>query len=275
VAVPQPVSTETANTTSVGSVYSTAAVDIDSSPLAVTVWVADKSSGRFLPTRVEWEPNATNATEQLAIQAIEVLRSSFVEMNLVTRARQSSDASVSAPASAASQASARFGLELGAEALMNLDGVGPALLPTARLDWEVRPWLGIQSVLAGLGTHPNVEKDAASASVAQSYALVGARYRLRAAQTVRPLLGIAVGILRTSLEGHVATSEGAHAVGQWSLLFEGNAGVELALGRRYRLLGIVHAQVAAPYVAIHVGDAVVASTGRPNLLASLALGAEL
>jgi hypothetical protein len=252
-----------------------AVVDIVGSPLAVTVWVADRGSHRFQPTRVDLEPNAANATEQLAIQAIEVLRSSFVEMNLATRARQTAKASATAPAIASSQASARFGLELGAEGLMSLDGVGPAVLPTARFDWDVRPWLVIQAALAGLGTRPNVERDAASTSVAQSYGLLGARCRPWATQPVRPLLGIAVGIMRTSLEGHVSAPEGAHAVGQWSLLFEGNAGVELALGRRYRLLGIVHAQVAAPYVAIHFGDALVASTGRPNLLASLALGAEL
>jgi len=252
-----------------------AVVNIAGNPLSVTVWTADKGSGRFAPTRVDVEPSAANPTEQLSIQAIEVLRSTFLEMNLTTRARRASTTPTAPVAAAISTPRARLCFELGAAMLTSLDGVGPALLPTVRVDWDARSWLVIQTVLAGLGTQPSIKTDMYSASVAQSYALVGGRLRFRADQTVRPLVGLAVGLMRTSLEGHASSPGESRVVGQRSLLVETNAGAELALGRRYYLVGTLHAQVAAPYVAIHFGDTVVASTGRPTLIASLAFGAAL
>lgn len=252
-----------------------AVVDIAGDPLAVTVWVADRDSGRLMPSRVDLEPNAVNANEQLAIRAIEVLRSGLLEMNLATLGRQTGNTSSGSVVAASAPPAARFGVELGAVGLTSLDGIGPALLPTVRLDWHVRPRWVVQAALAGLGTHASVERDADSATITQSYALVGGRYGFRVERVVRPVVGLAAGVMRTSLEGHANAPGGSHLVGQWSLLCEASTGAELALGRHIFLLGTVHAQVAGPYLAVHFGDTVVASSGRPNLLVSLALGAEL
>ena len=43
----------------------------------------------------------------------------------------------------------------------------------------------------------------------------------------------------------------------------------------YHVTFAAHVQLAEPYVAIHVLDTVVATTGRPNLLLTLTLGAWL
>jgi hypothetical protein len=51
------------------------------------------------------------------------------------------------------------------------------------------------------------------------------------------------------------------------------AGLRLR-GRSYVTLA-AHAQVAEPYVAIHIVDKVGATSGRPNLLLTLTLGAWL
>ena len=43
----------------------------------------------------------------------------------------------------------------------------------------------------------------------------------------------------------------------------------------YHLTLAAHVQVAEPYIAIHVVDTLVATSGRPNVLLSLTLGAWL
>jgi hypothetical protein len=52
-------------------------------------------------------------------------------------------------------------------------------------------------------------------------------------------------------------------------------GAGLRLGGRYYAALAVHVQVAAPYVAIHFVDEVVATSGRPNLILTLTVGAWL
>ena len=47
----------------------------------------------------------------------------------------------------------------------------------------------------------------------------------------------------------------------------------MRLPQRYILLLAAHVQLAEPYVAIHFEDAIVATTGRPNLVIVLTLGA--
>src|SRR5688572_13170026 len=60
---------------------------VGDSPLAVEIWTRDEAGQRLQRTRVVLEPSA-NAAETLAIRAIEVLRSSFLEIHLSARARR-------------------------------------------------------------------------------------------------------------------------------------------------------------------------------------------
>jgi hypothetical protein len=52
-------------------------------------------------------------------------------------------------------------------------------------------------------------------------------------------------------------------------------GAGLRLSQRTFLTLAAHGQVAQPYVAVHIVDAVAATSGRPNLLLTLTLGARL
>jgi hypothetical protein len=64
-----------------------AVIDIVGDPelMAVDVWVIEDSPRRFEVWRVDLEPNTRNASERLAIRAIEVLRSTFLENEMATR----------------------------------------------------------------------------------------------------------------------------------------------------------------------------------------------
>jgi hypothetical protein len=261
-----------------------AVVDIvtDGGLVAVEVWITEKPPRTLEASRVALEADTQNASERLAIRALEVLRSNFVEIDLAARERRSEP--VAKPpvttlrreeASRAANHAERFGVELGAAALTSLDGVGPAILPILRLDWAVRPWLVLQASVAGMGSRPTVATTTGNARVAQQYGVLGGYYRFRSEQRLRPFLALSAGVLRSSVEGRADSPKQGHLARQWSFLLDGSLGADLPLGGRYHLSLAAHAHVAEPYVAILFLDEVVATSGRPNLLLTLALGAWL
>ncbi len=259
-----------------------AVIDIVGDAAAVDVWVIDRSPRRFEVSRVTHDPDADSASEKLAIRAIEVLRSSFLESDWAARERQRGLV-VGTPTASLEQAGTngsgeqpgRVGIELGAATLTSLDGVGPAILPLVRAGWAARPWLVLQATLAGLGSRPTVATTAGNARIGQQYGLLGACYRFRSERRLWPFFSVSAGVLRTSVEGQADVPKQGHSVTQWSFLMDGSLGAGLHLASRYYLALAAHAQVAAPYVAIHFVDSVVATSGRPDLLLTLAVGARL
>ena len=116
----------------------------------------DKVTGKSVVRRVPFEPAATRASETLAIRAIELLRSSFLEIDLAAHDRRNEPGAAPPPAvvhfvetERLARNPERFGVEVGGAAVMSLDGVGPALLPLVRFDWSLRSWFLVQAALAG------------------------------------------------------------------------------------------------------------------------------
>jgi hypothetical protein len=255
----------------------------DVSPDSVEVWVIDKVTGKSVVRTVPFEPKAARAAETLAIRAIELLRSSFLEIALAGSERSSQP---HAPPPAVVhfmemeplvQRRERFSVGVGAAAIMSLDGVGPAVLPNVRFDWALDSWFLVQVALAGLGTRPTIATSTGSAQVEQEYALVGGCYRFRAGQRLRPFFALSAGALHTAVEGRADSPDQgqAHDVDQWSFLVDGAFGAWLQLRDRFYVSLAAHAQMAEPYLAIRFADAVVATSARPNLLLTLAVGAWL
>jgi hypothetical protein len=259
-----------------------AIIDIvgDSAPAAVEIWLVDKTSRRLEVSRVTLEPNTEKPSERLAIRTIEVLRSSLLEIDLAARGRRGEaiekPPTTSLPLGEVNlRRPERFGIEVGAAALTSLNGVGPAIMPILRFDWAAQSWLQVQAALAGLGSRPTVATSAGKARVAQQYGLLGGSHRFRADHWFSPFLALSAGVLRTSVEGQADSPKQGHSVAQWSLLLDGSLGAGMRLGGRSYATLAAHVQVAAPYVAIHFGDKVVATSGRPNLLLTLTVGAWL
>jgi hypothetical protein len=255
----------------------------DLSPDSVEVWVIDKVTGKSVVRRVPFEPTATRASGTLAIRAIELLRSSFLEIDLAANVRPNATAAPPPPAvvrfvetERVARQPERFGIEVGGAAVMSLDGVGPAVLPLARFAWVLHPRFAAEVALAGLGTRPTVATDVGSAQVAQAFALVGGSLRFRADARVRPFATLSAGVLRTSVYGRAdAPNDQGRAASQWSFLADAGAGTQVRLPDRFYLALALHAQLAEPYLAVRFVDMVVATSARPNLLATLALGAWL
>jgi hypothetical protein len=249
---------------------------------AVDVWVVKTDPRRFEVTHVPVDPNAPRQAEMLALRAVEALRAGLLQIDWAARRRRYEPmpkppvATVpsSEPQAPLSPAE-RVALEIGAVGVMSLDGLGPAVLPTVRVGWAAHPWLLVQAAGAGLGSRSMVSTEVGSARVAQQYATLGACYRVHSARRLWPFLGLAGGALRTSVEGQSGWGTGGRTLEQWSGLLDVSVGAGLRLhGRSYATLAM-HAQLTEPYVAVHIVDRVGATSGRPNLLLTLTVGAWL
>lgn len=253
----------------------------EQAPLALTVWLAKPPSGHPEVIRVAVESDTANAPEMLALRTIEVLRANLFEVDWAVRRQSDQPATppVQPPrveAQVSSQAAPSLGLEAGAAVLTSLDGVGPALLPTIRVGWSVQPHLVLQAALAGLGTQPTVSTAEGRARISQQYGLAGASYRFRAEHRFWPFLSLALGAHHTSVVGSaISPAKQDSSDSQWSFLLDGGVGIGVRLwGRTYATLA-AHMQMAMPYVRIHLADGVAATSGRPNALFVLTIGAWL
>jgi hypothetical protein len=245
-------------------------------PLAVEVWVYERSPARLRHTRVALEPDASNAAATLAIRAIEVLRSSFLVLDSPGEQRPpAAPTAPPPPAPAPQRERLLFGIEAGATALTGFDGVAPALLPLARFGWAFSPAFALQATGAAFGTRPQLDTPAGSVEVAQQFALLGLCACRASGEGIRPLAAVAFGALHTALDGQASSPNFGHRVDRWSLLLDLGVGARLSLEERLYLSLASHLQVATPYVAVHSVDTVVATTGRPNLLFTFTAGARL
>jgi len=260
-----------------------AVIDVvgDAAPAGVDVWIIDKSSRKLELSKVVSEPNTASASERLAIRAIEVLRSSFLVSEMSSRKAPTKSAEptkVERPAPREpmpERRPERVGIAVGGAVLTSLDRLGPAILPVLRLDGALRAWLVVTGEFAGFGSRPQVATTAGNARIDQQYGIVGAGYRFRGEQGLAPFIAFSTGALRTSVQGAAAEPSLGHTLTQWSFLLDSSVGASLHLPGRYTLTVAAHAQLAEPYVAVHILDTIAATSGRPNLVFTLTLGAWL
>jgi len=261
-----------------------AVIDIvgDDAPIWVDVWVIEKSPRRLERWRVESDPNTANASERLAIRTIEVLRSSFLESDMSGKERRPAPSTKSTvkplprvELTEVTRHPERIGIGLGATVLMSTDGFGPAILPVLHADGIVRPWLLVHAELAGFGSRPTVASTAGTARVSEQYGIIGSAYRFWADSDFSPVVALSAGALRTSVQGFANAPMQGHSTTQWSFLLDGSAGAQWRLLGPFYVSGAGHVQFAEPYVTVHIGDAVVATSGRPDLALKLKLGAWL
>jgi hypothetical protein len=248
---------------------------------SVEVWAIDKATGRKVLRTVSFGASTETPPHTLALRALEVLRSSFLELELsmngpkLDRATAPNAAEPTPERVAPAQHRERFGVEAGGALVVSTDNIGPALLPMLRLDLAAHPRLILQIQAAGFGTHPRVAGEGGSAQITQAYVLAGACYRFRLDERVRPFLSLSAGALRTAVDGDALAPNLSERPEQWSFLLDLGAGAAVRLHGGFFIAMAGHAQVAEPYPAIRFLDSVVASSGRPTLVLSLALGAWL
>jgi hypothetical protein len=132
-----------------------------------------------------------------------------------------------------------------------------------------------QASVAGLGSRARVGSTVATAQISEQFATAGVTIRGRARQGVRPAFSLALGALHTSAEGRADWPHDERTAAQWSFLADVGVGMRLRAGHRYEVVIEAHGQLAEPYPVVRFHGANVASSGRPNLLFTLALVAWL
>ena len=259
----------------------------DVKPNLVEIWVVDKVTGKSVVRKLPYEPKSGHAPETLAIRAIELLRSSFMEIELSATGRRNPSTSTPPPtvvhfveqvAEMDRRRRELLGVELGGAAMVGFDGVGLALLPLVRFNWALRSWFLVQAAMAGLGTRPSVENATGSAQISQQFFVLGACLRSREGRGLRPFATLSAGALHTSVVGRAnEANQGLEGRDEeaWSFLLDSSVGTALPLRDRLYLTLAVHAQLAEPYPVVHFLDSVVATSAHPNLLLTLSVGAWL
>ena len=252
------------------------------SPDSVEVWVVDRVTRKTMVRTVHLGPIDERTPEVLSVRTIELLRSSFLEIEMTSNE----------PLNGASEAPPvvvqflekerlkvrpeRLAVELGALGVVSLDGVGPALLPLVRVDWALPSSLVAHVTLAGLGTRPKVDNHEGSAQISQAYGTLGACYSFDVHPTVQPFLAFSAGVLRTAVDGRSESplNRGRQTDG-WSFLLDGGAGAWIRPGDRLFLSLAVRTQMAQPRPTIRFVGEVVATSASPNLAIDFAIGAWL
>lgn len=251
----------------------------DHEPTSVEVFVVDRASGRSVARAVTFATTVDRAPDRSAIRAVELLRSSFAELDLTSfETRVSATPAPARPElteNLRASGSQRLSIEMGGVALMSLDGVGLSFLPTIDVGWMAGERVALHAMVAGFGSSSTVEDHVGRAQVSESYGLVGGRLHFRKAERLQPFLVLAAGALRTSVDGRSDGDYQGRSAAQWSFLLDGGMGASVPLHDHFYLTLALHAHLAEPYPAVRFSGAVVATAARPNLLLTLTAGASL
>lgn len=271
-------------------------VSASETDLSVEIWIGGGAEQRSRWVTLTGPRKAANAAETLAIRAAEALHSHFLESDLTFERPTTPPAADPKPSQPAPLAPAepplrdhgsdaestspglvlwRPRLALGGAALMGTKGLGPALMPVVRLEVSATDLLGVQLAVAGLGTNSVVTSPQGSVTASWGYAVAGVSYRLGELAILTPFVGVSTGALLATIEGRANAPLEAHQVTRVAWLAEFSLGAIVPVTHGFFLNVAGHVHVTAPTVAIHVVDEVVAVSGRPNWLASLAAGVQL
>jgi len=246
----------------------------EAAPDAIEVWVVDRVSGKSAVRRTPYQPDGERDAEVLAIRAIELLRASLLEVDIVGVATPRPAPATSHPTPVSPEES-RWGLGVGASVVMSWGGLGPAVLPQLRVGGVLASWCVAQATVAGLGTRARLGASERTGEVTQQFGLAGLGLRWPPRKGVRPVVSLAAGALHVSAEGRAGWPYAGQTATRWSFLADAGAGMHLALGARYEMAVEAHVQLAEPYPVFRVVDGEAATAGRPSFLLTMAVVAWL
>lgn len=252
------------------------AVDVDGG--RVQVWIVDRMTGKLVARELVLSPEAGEAEpREIAVRAVELLRASLVE---VEHAPSPPEAEVPVPPAARRalrRPRPRLGLGAGVAVGGAPGGLGVAAHGRAFLRYMPHPRIGV--LLSGTAPLHAAEVTAPEgvARIRTGWLGVGPRVGLRPPDaTVVPDLFVTAGAALVGMEGIAApsprgTHQGTHAL-VVDAIFEGGAGLEVAVSPRIRLRFEAAAGVCARTVRVRFSGRPVASWCRPHALGSAGIG---
>jgi hypothetical protein len=253
-------------------------------PASIHVCVVDRPHARTLARSVSLA-GAELPASALAIRAIELLRSSLLEIDwtaaprpvaaVPTRAQAPAQPIVVSVSTSSSNSAASFEVELGGGALFGASMHQGAVAPLLRVGWApTETWL-VGVTLSGFGSRPSFTTTAGSGDVDQTYAVADLLRRFRPGRRLQPFAALAAGVLFTTAHGTPTPLNQGRDVAQWSALFEASAGARLSLNARFFAGAAGHVLLAEPYPVLRFAGQDVAAFAHPAFLFTLSLGARL
>jgi hypothetical protein len=166
----------------------------------------------------------------------------------------------------------RIGIEAGIAVVGGFDGVPLAVMPLVRGRYEVARALQLRVTAAGLGTQPQVDSSAGSATIDQALALVeGVAQPWLDGKGVRPSVSVGAGVYHVGVTGSgTAPNSGQQNTGL-AFALDGGAGLVVPLGPRVEMSFEGHAILTLPGIAVRFIDTEVARIGRPAVLGTMSL----
>jgi hypothetical protein len=253
----------------------------DADTREVELTVVDRLTHKTLVRRAPLGVDEGSDAEVLAVRAVDLLRASLLELLAPPRAalpppapalrKQQQQARTFARRALPSEPRHETSVELGAGLLMNPSGIGPAILPLARVERRLSERLALRLDLAGLGSKPLIEDSHASARVSQEFAELCLLVGLWSTRTLRLDAALAAGALHTSAEGKADLPYRAQKSSLWSAIFDAGLGLDVALSSRLGLRFESHALIAEPYPVVRFGQQEYAHGGVPSLFETATL----
>lgn len=244
----------------------------------VDVWVADRVTGKTLVRRLQVSSTEDQASKAMALQIVELLRASFLEL-LLEPSPDTASPPREPPRAVSSWASdglrrrpRTFGLEAGPSVLHSFSGVPPNLGAVVRVSERLGARFAVRaSFFASVG-RATVTRPAGTAAINQAAAvaeLVGAVGSVDA--LFRPTASVGLGVHRVDLEGRGrAPYTGMSQVG-WGLAASFGLGLQVRLAPRVGLCAEALAGLMFPRPELRIAGERVAQGATPTTAAVLTM----
>ncbi len=250
---------------------------VDDGANAIDLRIVDDVSGNVFVRRLTVDQGGPDqAPEVFARRAVELLRASLLDFLVANLRSAVSEARVlpkSAPAETSRDSSPepRWAIEAGLGVLGSFDGIGPAIVPLARVHFALNPTFQIRATGAWVGTQPRLEGPTGTATVDQGIALLEGTVEPWPRHRIRPLLSIGAGTYYVGVNGSGAGPYQGVRNTEISFALDGGLGIASLLGPHLEVVIEAHALLAEPGIAVRFVDFDAARIGRPSILGTLTL----
>jgi hypothetical protein len=252
---------------------------------AVDVWVSDRVTGKTLVKRVDVGRKAdAEITSALAIHAVELLRASLLEMRTQSaRPETRTDGPSPIPNEVVDWVDravlpetpkpllARPAIAVAAATIYGAAGLGPAFAPLVRVSVGAPNGVAARISFAGPGFGSDLSSASGKAFVRQELALAEFVYA-PSRRWLAPVFSIGLGGYHLYTRGESTDPKyGDDTKQAWAILADAGVGVAARITPAAAVLLDVHGFITQPSTHLYIGDASIATVGRPSMMASLGL----
>jgi hypothetical protein len=251
-----------------------AAISVDMDGSRVRVWIVDRMTGKLVARELALVPDhAGDEPREIAVRSVELLRASLLEVEQGPPPREAEVPVTPAARRTLRRPRPRFGAAAAVAVGGAPGGLPVAVHARAHVRYMPHPHAGV--MLAGTAPLHAVEVSApeGSARIRTGWLGLGPRVALRPPDaTVVPDLSATVGAAFVSMDGNAGPGHVGTRAFVIDAIFEGAAGLEVALSPRIRLRLEAAAGTCARTVRVRFAGRPVASWCRPHVLGSLGIG---